>query len=460
MTDARPRTKNELKQLFTNLANRGVTDDMAAILVDVLWREKPSLRSCGFFWPGGPDADISWSNTTRTFTISPRPADVGAEDADTYVPFFRFYSWGGKPVYQRRFDAETLVIPNEEGLFAIYYTANETTRTQELVYAKNPDEALIAQILTTQTLVAWVYWDATSGAALHFGDARHGSEWIPSMHLYLHQAFHARRNSGLSVSGMNINGDGSDNSHARFSIASGDIWHDDFLLAIPAAGGTNTIPVLYENVSSQPRFTQTSGYGIYNDGTRLCHNNWGTGITRATDEYFVMYHLFATNELINDAHKVISVMGMADYETIAAAYVNVNTELEAIFNYMPHQGRCYLGTVLLQTADAYTNSVHARVVGFVGDAEKMHPPVTIAPDSQDVLEINEDQELSFISPAPFEKDLDQGENDIDVGFILKSGSNIFRSGILLPSRAWTGVGTTILHLIAPGRRGEWIKAKQ
>ena len=87
-------------------------------------------------------------------------------------------------------------------------------------------------------------------------------------------------------------------------------------------------------------------------------------------------------------------MGQNQYVNLAAAYLAVDTELDAIFQYMPAQGRCHLGTIFFQTDDAYTNTPHARIVGFIGDNSKAHLPVTIAANSKEYLLITEDQELS------------------------------------------------------------------
>ena len=136
MADERLRTKLELKRLFTNLKRKGITDDMVSILIDVLWRDKYTLRTSGFSIAGGPDAVIAWDNATRTFSIEPYDPSY-----EGYVPRFAFYAWSRTADYQRKYEKEELELPDEEGLYVIYYASNDETRTQVLNYLKNPTSA-------------------------------------------------------------------------------------------------------------------------------------------------------------------------------------------------------------------------------------------------------------------------------------------------------------------------------
>jgi len=90
--EKRLRTKKELQQLFTNLKRRGITDEMMSILIDVLWRDKPTIRTSGFYWPGAPDMSMTWDNTSRTLTVQPYTENTGEAALNAH---FRFYSWAG-----------------------------------------------------------------------------------------------------------------------------------------------------------------------------------------------------------------------------------------------------------------------------------------------------------------------------------------------------------------------------
>jgi hypothetical protein len=397
MSEERIRTKSELKSLVAaNLKRKGWTDDMASILIDVLWRDKFTMRTSGFYYPGGTDAIMAFDNATRIFSIS--PLDPIVED---FIPRFGFYSWSHRAVYHRRYELEEIQLPDEEGLFAIYYAVDETTRSQTLHFLKNPTEDEKKDFYIKKTLVSFIYWDYDMQTDLHFGDDRHGSEWQPQMHYYLHQTLKAQVYSGLTITDMLINEDGSLDSHAKFTVNSGKMWHDDFIIDIPTAGGSNTIPVLYFLGAGNnfPRFIETNGFGVYKSTNRICYNNTATEISEATSNFHVMYHVFSVNEHVNATRKVVTVMGTNEYETLPEAYTNVIPELDGIYKLMPQQGVCYLGTVVFQTSDGYTNSVKARIVAFF-EKDASHPPVAIALDSVDFLDITESQVLSWKGERP------------------------------------------------------------
>jgi len=417
MADERLRTKSELKKLVAaNLKRKGWTDDMASILIDVLWRDKYTMRTAGFYYPGGTDATIKFDNVTRTFSIF--PVDPLVSD---FVPRFGFYSWSQRAIYHRRYELETIQLPNEEGLFAIYFAADAISRSQLLHFVKNPSEKETKDLYIKKVLVSFIYWDFDNQTALYFGNDRHGSEWNPQMHWTLHKTLRGQVDTGLTVTNLLINEDGSLDSHAQFTVNSGNFWHDDFLLDIPTAGGTGTIPVLYFSTANKPRFIQTTGFGIYKNTNRITHNSNSTTLIETDSGKFSMYHLFAVNEHFDNSKKVISVMGTSQYPSVALAYIAIRAELNSIYQFMPQQGRCYLGTVILESNDDFTNSVKARIVFFVGDKDE-HPPVTIAEDSTKFLGIDENQELRFI---PGTLPITQAAHGFIVGDAIRHNGTIY-----------------------------------
>lgn len=388
MAEIRLRTKSELKRFVaSNVKRKGWTDDMVSILIDVLWRDPFTMRTAGFYYPGGTDAIIDFDNATRTFSIL--PVDPLVQD---FIPRYGFYSWSRKAVYHRKYETEIIELPNEEGLYAIYFAADETVRSQTLHYIKNPSEAETKDLYLKYVIISFVYWDYDNQTALYFGDDRHGSEWNPQQHWQNHNTNQAQRDSGLQIINLEINEDGSLDSHAKFSITAGAIWHDDIFLNIPEVAVNATIPILYFTTAGKPRYTQTTGFGIHKTNARIGYNLDGTSIAEVTNGYYCLYHLFASNEHFNVSRKVVSVMGRQQYEKLAEPYTFVNAELDAIYTAMPQQGKCYLGSIIIQTDDAYTNAVKARIVGVIGE---VHPPVTIGEASTDFLEIDEKQVLNF-----------------------------------------------------------------
>jgi len=395
MTDKTIRSKSQLKSLFTNLFRKGITDDMMSILIDVLWRNKPIMRTSGFEIAGGMDSVISWDDATRTFSIIPLDPVY-----DGYTPRYTIFGWSNQAHHYTKYELEELILPDEEGLFAIYFDSDIVLRTQTLHYLKNPSRSDLKNLYLKKVLISFIYWDATNKTAIHAGNDRHGSEWNPQQHWQQHRAFQAKKDSGISITGILVNEDGSDDSHAKFNVSAGQMWHDDFLVDIPEVIANATIPILYFSTSNVPRFINQTGFGILHGTNRIQYNLNNNSLAEATNGYIVAYHIFATNEHFTESRKVISVMGQNQYENLAAAYLAVDTELDAIFQYMPAQGRCHLGTIFFQTDDAYTNTPHARIVGFIGDNSKQHLPVSVDENSSAHLEINEDQKLSFKQGKP------------------------------------------------------------
>ena len=176
-------------------------------------------------------------------------------------------------------------------------------RNQILFYKKNPTPQELEQLYISKILISFLYWDATNNQVLHFGDDRHGSEWNPQIHWYLHTTLDAQRKTGLQFTGYLLNEDGSLNTHAQFSITGGAMLHDDFELEISASA--NTIPVLY-SLDTVPRYLTNTGYA-FGGATRVYYNLNLLSLAQADSGNYVLYHIFATNEILTESRKIISV---------------------------------------------------------------------------------------------------------------------------------------------------------
>ena len=389
MADERLRNKSELKRLFTNLRGKNITEEMMSIAIDSLWRDKLVQRTSGFEFPGHFDSEISFNTSTRIFSIKPWDPLV-----EGFIPRYGIYSYLDHPIFHRHFEPFEIEIPNEEGLFCVYFD-NEPEPGSSLIlfYKKNPTQQELEDIYVSKILVSCLYWDATNDELLHFGEDRHGSEWNPHIQWYLHTVFGAKRTSGLQFTGYQLNADGLLNSHAKFSITTGSILHDDIKLVINAS--STTIPVLYSD-SNKPRFLTKTGYA-FAGSPRPYFNSGLNSLTVVTSGNYVLYHIFATNEILSETRKIISVMGTSQYLTIGEAFKGIESELDSIYTYLPYQGRCYLGTVIYQTDDAYSNSVNTRIVTLT--TEKPHNPVSIHDDSAAFGSIDDNQVLTLTEPT-------------------------------------------------------------
>jgi hypothetical protein len=369
MSRKRKYTKAELKRMFSNLKEKGITDGMAHILLDETYNEPVIRRTSGFGVPGASDAEMEWNDATRTLTLAPvDPAEdetVYDESGKVYVPHFRFYTWKRGPVLQRHYaynteselpNADAVELPNEEGLFAIYYDLNAERRRYELTYLKNPTVAEIAEIYMVKVIVSCIYWDASNAEAVYFGDERHGSEWNPQIHWWAHGAFNALWKSGLHHNGVVI-GDGSLNGHAQFGINSGEFYHEDMEHAITGVSSTTGLPVLWFD-GSYPRIELNAGYSFLK-GTSFLYYNGSGAKAEVTDGYFMLYHVFATNCQL---YPLISVMGQSQYENKNTCCKAALEEVKALQAQIPQQTALPLVSFAFEINSEFTNTPKTRIV--------------------------------------------------------------------------------------------------
>ena len=152
MADERLRTKRELKRLFTNLKRKGISDDMISILIDTLWRDRANLRTSGFFHAGAYDAQFEFNVETRKFTIIPFDPLV-----EGFEPRYSIFSWSNLAVLHRIFTPHEIEIPNEEGLFCVYFDKEpDPGRNQILAFKKNPTQQELEIIYTSKVLISFL----------------------------------------------------------------------------------------------------------------------------------------------------------------------------------------------------------------------------------------------------------------------------------------------------------------
>lgn len=354
MADKRDRTKQELKKLVAyDFERKGLTEKTLRIMIDRLWPNNFSTRTSGFGIAGSPDAEISWNDATRTFTIAPIDPEVAG-----YTPNFAIYAFSSKPIYLVKKSSESIQLPNEEGLFAVYYDSSDASRDQHLVYKKNPTFSEIWDIYLRKIIAAWIYWDASSGEALYFGDSRHGSEWNPQMHWTWHRVWNALREEGVQVTDIEI-GDGNLDRHAQVGITAGKVWDDDIFHETNALGYSTGLPILYKTATG-PRFVTRTGFPVTGPANQRLYFNNGNTLQVADDGRFVYCHIFWTNCQLNE---YIAVMGQAQYDEATEAIDGYSAEMDYIDEWIPHQSKLLVASLLYETSDDFANDVKARIVG-------------------------------------------------------------------------------------------------
>jgi hypothetical protein len=98
----------------------------------------------------------------------------------------------------------------------------------------------------------------------------------------------------LAFTDLVLDGDGSDDTHAQFGVSAGSCFHEDIYATSTAKTAPADFPVWYFKAGNLPRIHDSSVNSLVIDGL-LCYNSGGL-VVPATDGYFVMYHIFFTND--------------------------------------------------------------------------------------------------------------------------------------------------------------------
>jgi len=252
-------------------------------------------------FPSRSDNQISFDNTTRTFTISP----IGTS----------YYVWckGNRFTIMAPL---SVIIPNTTGTYFFYFDSTGT-----LQYSTTPFD------IENTAPVALLYWRSVSSTAVFFGDERHGIVMDWQTHEYLHRTRGAAYANGFGISNYTTNGTGSASSSLTFDIANGTFFDEDIEINIThsATPVANTwqqrlqngayVPVVYKDANGWEEDTATQfpvkfapgGYPYYNSGSSL--------VQMANNRYGVSW-IVATNGV---TEPVIAIMGQAEYSNIADA---------------------------------------------------------------------------------------------------------------------------------------------
>jgi len=350
--------KKDLLKRTSDYKRKGWTNAQVNDLINSLWRDPESPRTSGFDIEGGTDSSISAEITSSTiegltsyfiyFSISP----VGKK--------FSFYQYRTKLSFHKKFAEEHLEIPASEGIYVIYYEWDNEEKDQVLTYVLNPTQEQILDIFEYAVPITYIYYNADTHEIIYFGDNRHGSLWNPWMHYAWHQTFNSMRETGLEFTDLVADGDGSSDTHAQFGVSAGSCFHEDIYATALAQAAPADFPVWYFIAGDLPRIHSGSTESLVVDGL-LCYNTGGA-VVPATEGYFVMYHIFFTNDTLEP---FISVMGQEQYDKVSMATLMMSTEVQQVKDLLPHQNLLHIGSLIFQTSAAYGNMYKSRIVNQV-----------------------------------------------------------------------------------------------
>lgn len=291
-------------------------------------------------------SDISFNAGTRTFSIAPKS------------PATQFVVWVGGIKYTYT-TAQTVTIPDTSGLYYFYFNLSGAL-AYKTTYFNWPVEAP----------TAYIYWNATTDTATFFADERHGIVLDWQTHEYLHRTRGAAFAAGFNISGVVLDGDGSLETHAQFSLSNGTFFDEDLQVDIidSATPTANTweqelspanTPIYYLTGTEWVRDSATTNpvkpattYAYYN---QLVGGSWQ--LTEAGNGKYIIAWIIATNQLNTP---IISIMGQGEYSNIGDAedeiWETVNLEDFPAFEFRP------LYKLIYQTGD-YANTANARLRG-------------------------------------------------------------------------------------------------
>lgn len=309
-----------------------------------------SKNTNGFSPAQVENTELSFDNTTRTFTVS----------ALSYP--YHFYQLGIK---YEKYAEDEIQIPNEEGLYVLYYDEGV------LSYIKNPTQAEKAQVIIEKTIISYVYWDADNEVSSYFAEERHGIYMSPDTHRNLHFTRGCQAVYGLGLDDIIPDGNGNNNTHAQFSCSAGAILDEDIFLNVPSVSSTTGLPIYYISGNRYLRLTTNTGYSVLTDivagvGStgRLVYNqnnggNWQ--LTTVSNGSYVLCHVFAINSY-TPSQRFIAIIGQAQYSSATDARNAAITEISSIVLDKPEEEMVAVGTVIFQSRDNYTNAVKARII--------------------------------------------------------------------------------------------------
>jgi hypothetical protein len=295
--------------------------------------------------------DISFDNSTRTFTIQPQTGETSFS-----------YMISGKEYFHS--SAKTFQISNVTGNHFVYF--DETRNLQEMV---NPTLFDIGNIIYQTAYTAHVYWNATTGKGRCFNE-RHGNKMDGETHANLHLTRGTQFISGCAPSIVGtIDGTGSLDSEMELVIEDGLAADEDLPIVITdgspqTLSGIAQIPVLYLTGTGDWDWDTATNFPVKSfvgGSGRLAYNNFNGSTWEQLEvpsQQFLNCHLFGTNDILEP---IIAIQGQATYVTIISARAGAVTELDnLILTSLPAEEFFPIATYIVQTADAYTNTPKAR----------------------------------------------------------------------------------------------------
>lgn len=298
-------------------------------------------------FPNRTDSTLTFTAGTRTFEIDPAVTnyDIWIKGAKTTISTNKSVVWS-----------------DVEGIHFFYLdataTLQHTTSFSKTLFAEN-------------AYIAAIYWDATNDEIVYAADERHGITMDADTHYQQHLTTGTVYVSGLNLDDFVSDGAGDNNSHAQFSCDNGSILDEDLTFNIADGSPQDLSPILNAPVlfktgaGADWRIDTPTAYPVksFSGGSgRLAYNENSGGTwtqTELTNGYFVLAHIFATNDV---TYPVIAIQGEQEYSTLATATTGATNEINSLVAAgIPLSEFLYIGAVVYESNSGYTNAIKARV---------------------------------------------------------------------------------------------------
>lgn len=292
------------------------------------------------------DSTIAFNNSTRTFSIAP------------VTTSYEVWTKGTKRVIT---SSAAVVIPNSSGLYYICYDANGTLLQQTSFFN-----------LQTQTPVAYIYWNATSGSASFVADERHGVVLDWQTHEYLHRTRGAVLASGFAASNYIIGGNGSLNTHMQLDLDGGVFYDEDLKITVVHSNtptsiweqdlqGPAQIPMFYLNgAAAEWKIDAPTNFPLKQGVARPQYNYQNAGVWTTADmqdNNFGVTWILATN---NIQYPVIGIIGQ--YYSDSEGQAEARTFADLVLTGFPVvEYRPLYKLIYRVDSGQYTNTPKARL---------------------------------------------------------------------------------------------------
>jgi len=302
------------------------------------------------------DTALAWDDGTLTLTLSPA--------VTSFVYYYEGYEFSENGNL-------SATITDTEGLWVFYIGSGGAASLSTI---HNPSYAQVEQAILNECIVAYVYWDATNNDG-RLMDERHQvaageGKGIPrGTHHYLHEIFGAQYIGGLTIADITVDQAGSADSHAQFSISSGEFYDEDLEHDTLAHASTDTWECYYVDGSGNVRWVDCEAtFPVYAIGGTIAYNNAGT-LTAVASNKYICYHVFATNihtDAGGDYYPVVA-PGIAEYGSKADAQDAALSEIQSIdFGNWPKEEVIPIATVIYRHSASMSNGVEAATQSTLG----------------------------------------------------------------------------------------------